>query len=124
MLTKHVCMATILIIDDEPDLLANLATMLEFEDFTVIVSLNGPEAIQSLQDRSVDLILCDMLMQPMNGFEILQAVRESPETAGIPFVFVTGVHWDGIEIMGATGYIQKPFSNDALLDVIREQLGV
>jgi CheY-like chemotaxis protein len=117
-------MPTILIIDDEPNFLANLATMLEFEDFTVIVSMNGPEAIQALQERSVDLILCDMLMQPMNGFEILQAIRQIPHVEHTPFVFVTGVYWDGLEIMSVSGYIQKPFTNDVLLDIIRAQLAM
>lgn len=115
-------MATILVIDDDPNFLSNIALLLEFEGFTVIVSLNGAEALESIRQRPVDLILCDMLMSPMSGFEILQALQQNPETASIPFIFTTGVHWEGVEIMGATGYLQKPFSNDALLELIREQL--
>jgi len=117
-------MTTILIIDDDPMLLSNLATILEFEGFSAIVSLNGPEAIESLSERPVDLILCDMLMEPMNGFEILKSVRNNPNTVGTPFVFVTAVSWDGVEIDGATGYLMKPFTNDRLLEIVREQLGM
>lgn len=117
-------MPTILIIDDDPAFLSNLATLLEFEGFSVIVSLDGAEAIQSVSERTVDLILCDMLMQPMNGFEILQAIRQKPETVQTPFIFVTGVRWDMAEanIPDASGYLQKPFDNEQLLNMIRQQL--
>jgi CheY-like chemotaxis protein len=116
-------MATILIIDDEPAFLSNLATLLEFEGFDVIVSLDGIEALQSVKERSPDLILCDMLMQPMNGFQILQAIRQRPETVQTPFVFVTAVKWDQDVETEASGYLIKPFSNDELLDAIHAQLG-
>jgi CheY-like chemotaxis protein len=114
-------MATILIIDDEPILLKNLKMMLEFEDFDVVMSSNGDDALRILQEQKVDLILCDMLMHPLNGFEILQAVQSRPETAQIPFVFVTGVQWNPaeVEVSGASGYLIKPFTRTSLLDTIR-----
>ena len=117
-------MATILVVDDDPMLLSNLATILEFEGFSVIVSLNGTEAIESAAQRPVDLILCDMIMEPTNGFQVLQAIRNNPDTAHIPLIFVTAVDWDGIAIDGASGYIMKPFTNEQLLGAIQEQLGV
>jgi CheY-like chemotaxis protein len=121
---KHT--ATILIIDDEPDYLNNLVQLLEFEDFRVIASVNGHEAIDSLQARSVDLILCDMLMQPMNGFEILHALRQNPQTACIPFIFVTGVQWKPSQaaVIGVADYLIKPFPTDKFLAVVRAHLRV
>jgi CheY-like chemotaxis protein len=118
-------MPTILIIDDDPAFLSNLAMLLEFEGHTVLASLDGAEAVQSASERPVDLILCDMMMEPMNGFQILQALRAQAATAATPFVFVTGVSWntEDAEIPDASGYLQKPFSNDQLLEMIREQLG-
>ena len=117
-------MATILIIDDEPLLLSNLAQLLEYEGFTVIVSLDGADALQTAFERPIDLILCDMLMNTLSGFQILQAIREKPQTAHLPFVFVTAVKWDPEVETGATGYIFKPFTNDELLEVVHQQLGM
>jgi CheY-like chemotaxis protein len=119
-------MPTILIIDDDPVFLSNLAQLLEFEDFRVIASVNGHDAIASLQVRSVDLILCDMLMQPMNGFEILQAIHQNLKTAQVPFVFITGVQWNSadVDVTGVADYLIKPFTTDKLLEVIRSQLGM
>lgn len=117
-------MATILIIDDEPLLLNNLKMMLEFEDFDVLMSTDGDEALAILQHHKVDMILCDMLMQPLNGFEILQAVQNRLETAHIPFIFVTGVQWNPAqaEVTGVSGYLIKPFTRDLLLETIQAHL--
>jgi diguanylate cyclase len=117
-------MATILIIDDEPVLLKNLKMMLEFEDFEVIMSTDGDDALRVLRERKVDLILCDMLMYPLNGFEILQNVQNRPETADIPFIFVTGVKWNPAEadVNGVAGYLIKPFTRASLLEVIHANL--
>ncbi len=117
-------MATILIIDDEPLFLSNIAQLLEYEGFTVIVSLDGADALQVAFERPIDLVLCDMLMHTISGFQILQAIRQKPETAQLPFVFVTAVKWDPEVETGATGYLFKPFTNDELLEVIRQQLGI
>jgi CheY-like chemotaxis protein len=114
-------MATILIIDDEAILLKNLKMMLEFEDYEVITSTDGAEAIAILEERAVDLILCDMLMNPMNGFEILQAIQQIPQAAQTPFIFVTGVKWNPEEaaVIGVSDYLIKPFTREALLDMIQ-----
>jgi two-component system, sensor histidine kinase and response regulator len=118
-------MVTILIIDDEPAYLSNLAMLLEFEGFTVITAHEGQEALETASKNPVDLILCDMLLEPINGFQILQTIRQQKETTTIPFIFVTGVRWDMKEaaIPDASGYLQKPFSNDQLLKLIREFVG-
>ena len=117
-------MSTILIIDDEPILLNNLKMMLEFEDFEVILSTDGAEALAMLQERPVDLILCDMLMNPMNGFEILYAIQQNPQSAQTPFIFVTGVQWNPAEaeVLGVAGYLIKPFTRVALLDIIHQHI--
>lgn len=116
-------MATILIIDDEPLILNNLAQLLEFEGHTVLASLDGEDALQTAFEHPVDLILCDMLMHTISGFQILQAVRQNPKTACLPFVFVTAVKWDEEVETGANAYIYKPFTNDELLEVVHQQLG-
>jgi CheY-like chemotaxis protein len=119
-------MVAILVIDDEPEFLSNMADLLELEDFDVIVSLDGAEALESIRERHVDLILCDMLMQPMDGMKILRAVRENSSTAHTPFVFITGLTPDQIQggVAEASGFLIKPFTNDTLLAVVSEQLGI
>ncbi|MEO8607728.1 MAG: response regulator [Chloroflexota bacterium] len=115
-------MATILIIDDEPQLLSNIAQLLEYEGHTALACLDGENVLQTAFEYPIDLVLCDMLMPTLNGFQILQAIRENPQTAHVPFVFVTAVKWDPEVETGATGYIIKPFTNDELLAVIHQQL--
>jgi CheY-like chemotaxis protein len=117
-------MTTILVIDDEPIILNNLTMLLEFEHFNVLTSLNGKDALNILQDEPVNLILCDMLMFPMDGFEILQAIRQNPNSVDIPFVFLTGIRWTASEAkgMGVSGYLSKPYTRNGLLDIIQQQL--
>jgi CheY-like chemotaxis protein len=117
-------MTTILVIDDEPLLLKNLEMILEFENFQVVTAIEGKSALEILRIQPVNLILCDMLMVPMNGFEILQAVRQNPKSRQIPFVFVTGVRWNSAEVQapGVSGYLSKPFTRIGLLDIIQQQL--
>jgi CheY-like chemotaxis protein len=115
-------MATILIIDDEPLILQNMAELLELEGFTVLTSLDGQNALQTLSEQPIDLVLCDMLMQTINGFQILQAVRQNPRTEHLPFVFVTAVKWDPEVETGANAYVYKPYTQAELLQVVREQL--
>jgi CheY-like chemotaxis protein len=118
-------MATILIIDDEPLLLKNLATLLEFEHYDVLTTLDGRTALEILQRSPVQMILCDMLMHPMNGLDILHAVRQNPRTAHIPFVFVTGMKWNLSEDDGAgiAGYLIKPFTRSSLMETVNRHLG-
>jgi CheY-like chemotaxis protein len=117
-------MVTILVIDDEPIILNNLTLLLELENFNVIASIEGKDALNLLHDEPVHLILCDMLMVPMDGFEILRAIRQNPATAAIPFVFVTGMRYSMAEAraMGVSGYLVKPFTRAGLLEMVHHQL--
>ena len=119
-------MVTILVIDDEPEFLSNVAELLELEGFEVIVSPDGVDTMESLYKRPVDLILCDMLMKPLDGMKILRAVREKSKTAHIPFVFITGLRPDEIQsgVAEASAYLTKPFTNETLLALVSDQLGM
>src|SRR5689334_8979403 len=119
-------MASILVIDDEPEFLSNVAELLELEDFEVIVSLDGAEALESIREREVDLILCYILMRPMDGMKILRAVRDNSRTSETPFVFITSLNPDQIQggVAEASAFLIKPFTNEMLLTVVSEQLGM
>jgi CheY-like chemotaxis protein len=100
-----------------------LAHVLKFEGFDVIVSFDGAEAIRSTIERPVDLILCDVLMKPLDGWHILDEVHTNPNTAQIPFVFMTGLERDLDREIDVSGYLVKPLSNEQLLAVVSQHLG-
>ncbi|MGB9692003.1 MAG: response regulator [Candidatus Sumerlaeaceae bacterium] len=103
----------ILAVDDELDLLLIIKTALSSEGFEVITATNGPDALAMAEDEKPDLIILDVMMPEMNGFEVLQALRESVTTERIPVIMLTGVSErekirDALSA-GIDYYIVKPF---------------
>ena len=119
-------MTRILIIEDEPAMRANLEDILELEGFAPLLAANGREGIRQARQEQPDLILCDILMPDMGGYEVLEALREDESTMRIPFVFLTakGERGDvrqGMEL-GADDYLIKPVRVDELLRAINSRL--
>lgn len=83
-------MNTILIIDDDKDSRAGLAEILELETYMTIQAENGQIGLQMINQYSPDLIVCDVDMPVMNGFEVLRTAKADPLAAKIPFLIVTG----------------------------------
>ena len=81
--------ASVLIVDDEPDLLENIGLALEGENYQILTAGNGVEALQILQSRPVDLILADIAMPDMNGYQLFERVRQNMDWVSIPFIFLT-----------------------------------
>ncbi len=104
---------TILAIDDESDLLLIIKTALFSEGYDVITASNGPDGLALASDRKPDLILLDMMMPEMNGFEVLENLRADPDNATVPVIMLTGVSERGKirEALdaGINYYIVKPF---------------
>ncbi|MGC8741334.1 MAG: response regulator [Candidatus Sumerlaeaceae bacterium] len=103
----------ILAVDDELDLLLIIKTALSSEGFEVMTATNGPDALAMAEDEKPDLIILDVMMPEMNGFEVLQALRESVTTERIPVIMLTGVSErekirDALSA-GIDYYIVKPF---------------
>lgn len=116
---------TILVIEDEPELLEALSEMLAFEGYQVIRARDGIEGIEQARKHIPDLILCDILMPGMDGFEVLQNLKKDLTTALIPFIFLTALSEQnkvrsGMS-MGADDYIVKPFLRRELLDAIQSR---
>jgi DNA-binding response OmpR family regulator len=115
-------MTKILIIEDEAGIRMTLSLMLKVEGFDVIVAENGRAGIEAARAKTPDLILCDVSMPEMNGFEVLEELRRDPAFAAIPFVFLTA-HTDsrnrrrGMDL-GANDYVTKPFTRDELLKAV------
>lgn len=119
-------MIKILVIEDEVLLRANTVQILTFEDFYTIEAENGLLGVQLAQEQIPDLILCDVMMPKLDGYDVLVALRQNPATAGIPFIFTTAKASSedlrqGMEL-GANDFLFKPFSADDLLAVISTQL--
>jgi CheY-like chemotaxis protein len=122
--TRH--MAKILIAEDEPDIRELVAFTLKFGGHEAVVTTNGAEAVAAAPDLQPDLILLDVRMPRMTGYEACKALKENPLTAHIPVVFLSAKGQEaevesGMDA-GATAYILKPFAPDKLLDRIKELL--
>jgi EAL domain-containing protein (putative c-di-GMP-specific phosphodiesterase class I)/DNA-binding NarL/FixJ family response regulator len=119
-------MSRILIIEDEESVRENLLDLLTAEDFEAITAANGRIGLNLAISEVPDLILCDMMMPELNGYEVLTALRQEPITATIPFIFLTAKSSksdfrQGMD-MGADDYLTKPFTRSELLSAIMHKL--
>ena len=119
-------MTKILVIEDEQQLIEEILDILQFEGFDTIGANNGREGVQLAQEHHPDLIICDITMPEMDGYEVLIAVREDPSLTQTPFIFVTAradktFQRHGMEL-GADDYVTKPFTSAELFAAIRVRL--
>ncbi|MEL7035160.1 MAG: EAL domain-containing protein [Cyanobacteria bacterium J06592_8] len=119
-------MNKILVIEDEPDIRENIQDILEMEDFELVSAENGLIGIEQAKKHLPDLIICDIMMPKMNGFEVLQELKKENKTASIPLIFLTAKadrtdFRQGMEL-GADDYLTKPFTPKELLQAIRVRL--
>jgi DNA-binding response OmpR family regulator len=117
---------TILAVDDEPDLLENINLTLEGENYHVLTASNGAQALQVLQSHPVNLILADIAMPDMNGYQLYERVRQNSSWVSIPFIFLTARTMDsdiryGKEL-GVDDYLTKPIRAADLLAAVRGKL--
>jgi DNA-binding response OmpR family regulator len=113
----------VLIIDDEQLLLEDMELILEFEGFDPITAENGRIGVQMAQKHMPDVILCDIAMPQMDGFQVVRELRKQPQTATIPFIFLSALASktdieSGLET-GANGYLVKPIDAGDLVNAIR-----
>jgi len=120
-------MKKILVIEDEPQVRANISEILELGDFEPIVAKDGREGVQLAQENLPDLIVCDVMMPHLDGYGVLQVLRQEQTTDSIPFIFLTAKvdrsdFRQGMDL-GADDYLTKPFTPDQLLGAIVTRLG-
>lgn len=116
----------ILIIDDEPDLLADIGTILEIKGYDVSLAANGMEGIEKAIHELPDLILCDIMMPKVDGYEVLKQVSAHQETSTIPFLFMSAKSTkedirEGMNL-GADDYLSKPFDLEELLEAVSTRI--
>jgi DNA-binding NarL/FixJ family response regulator len=119
-------MKRILVIEDEPEMRRNLATVLRLERYQPITAENGRVGLELAKKETPDLILCDVMMPELDGYGVLQALREDQKLALIPFVFLTakGEKDDvrGGMNLGADDYLTKPVAKAELLEAVEARL--
>jgi DNA-binding NarL/FixJ family response regulator len=115
-------MKKILVIEDEPQMRNNICTILKMEGFAFVAADNGRRGVELAKKESPDLILCDVMMPGLDGYGVLEALREDKLAFGIPFIFLTAkgepADFRAGMNLGADDYLTKPVSADELLAAI------
>lgn len=116
----------VLVVEDNEMIRVELATILDMEGFDVVEASNGRHGLATATAKHPDLILSDLMMPEMDGYELLIAVRRDRERGTIPFVILSARGEDAaIEramALGATSYLRKPVDIPDLIDILRTSL--
>lgn len=119
-------MKEILLIEDNKDVRENTAEILELANYKVVQAENGKIGVELAQKHKPDLIICDIMMPVLDGYGVIHLLNKNPDTASIPFIFLTAKSEridfrKGME-MGADDYISKPFDDIELLNAVESRL--
>ncbi len=119
-------MKKILIVEDEEIVRSNIAEILESENFEVIETDNGISAIKSLENSLPDLIISDIMMPGIDGYDLVKYIQSNPVTSGIPIILLTARSETrdirmGMQY-GADDYITKPFKANDLISAVKTRL--
>ena len=115
----------VLVIEDEADIRENLEELLS-EKYEVLVSSGGRVGIETALKELPDVVICDVTMAGVTGYNVLSALRSNPSTANIPFIFLSAkVAKDDVRLgmdLGADDYLTKPFTRKELFNAIAARL--
>ena len=112
----------ILVVDDSPDNVFLIKTILEEEGYAVTTAENGPTALARITESAFDLILLDVMMPGMDGYEVTQKIRENPDILFVPILLITAHDSPNVAHgldLGADDFIRKPVTVDELLARVR-----
>ena len=117
---------TILLVDDEPNILLSLDFLMRKNGYKVLLARNGTEALQLLSEHLPNLVILDIMMPDVDGYEICTRIKNSTDYSSTKVIFLSAKSKEsdiskGLE-KGADAYITKPFSNRGLLDKVQELL--
>lgn len=113
----------ILIVEDEPSIVLPLKFLMEQHGFSVLVAETGEAAVDSIGETIPDLILLDIMLPVLDGFEVCQIIRNRPELDQTKVVFLTAMGRD-VDIakglaLGANDYVTKPFANSEIVEKVK-----
>lgn len=116
--------STVLVIEDDASLRQTIQEVLEFEGYRVVTAADGEEALAQLDRAAPGVILLDLMMPRMNGYQFAEALAHSPRHAATPIVLLTadGRAPEKASEVNATGWLNKPFSIDELVRAVDEAL--
>lgn len=117
----------ILIVDDEPNIVISLEFLMKREGFAVEIAADGEAALKAMAESAPDLVILDVMLPKMNGFEVCQQIRANPAWRWIKVLMLTARGRDR-EIakglgLGADAYVTKPFSTRDLVAQVKQLLG-
>jgi DNA-binding response OmpR family regulator len=116
----------ILIVDDEPNIVVSLEFLMKREGFEVDVATNGEAALQAVDERAPDLVLLDIMLPSINGFELCQRLRADPRRRGLKIIMLTAKGRESDMAkglgLGADLYVTKPFSTKELVAQVKQLL--
>jgi len=124
--------AKILVVDDEPDMVEMLKMMLENASYDVVAAYDGKEGIEKAREEKPDVIVLDLMMPEMDGFEACKEMKNDPELADIPILVLTAIsqHFSHTRYAKSLGlglesddYVDKPVDPNVLLKRIAALLG-
>ena len=117
----------VLVVDDEPNIVMSLRFLMEREGFEVEVAPTGEAALKALDRGPADLVLLDVMMPALDGFEVCQRIRSNPAWSGTRIIMLTAkgreVERDKGLALGADEYVTKPFSTRELVARVKQMLG-
>jgi DNA-binding response OmpR family regulator len=118
---------TILIVDDDPNLLKLLGNRLKHEGFKVALAVNGMKALESVKKKKPQLIIMDLIMPILGGAGVMIALKEDKSTSNIPVFYLTGADVSelelGVESIGHDMIFRKPFDFKELIQKVKDVLG-
>lgn len=119
-------MKKLLIVDDEPNIVMSLEYTFKKEDFNVFIARDGAEAIEIVNNDIPDIIILDIMMPNVDGFQVLKYLKENKELKNIKVIFLSAKNKaSDIELglkLGADKYMSKPFSVKKLVNEVKELL--
>ncbi|NNF06634.1 MAG: response regulator transcription factor [Candidatus Eisenbacteria bacterium] len=128
--TQEVTTKKILVIEDEPDMLMGLEHNLSFEGYAVATASTGRAGLDAVKSERPDIVLLDVMLPEMSGFDVLRAIREESRTLPVIMITAKGMESDKVQgfSLGADDYVTKPFSIRELMArisaVLRRSAGV
>ena len=118
-------MKKIMVVDNEPDIVDLTRTVLEIGGYQVIPAYSGEECLQKINDEEVDLILLDIMMPGMSGWDVFNKIKQQNIDIKVAFMSVLEISEKRKQVLldeGLSDYIMKPFDKDTLLDKVDKML--
>ena len=117
----------IMVVDDEPDVVDLVKLVLESDGFNVVMAYSGKEALEKIGQEMPDLVLLDIMMPQMDGWEVYSRIRANPKTKDIPVAMLTAKSQSidkmiGLHVVKVDDYITKPFGRSELLERVKRIL--